>query len=274
MKTMAKVLGESGRYTTNQSVKNFRMEVLALYAGGCLVCLAYGVWIGAVWMSKRVSPLTCIGVSLGFGLLVWAGTRFVNRKAKEFESGRISFRKGAVGEAVIARILTDFPEGYVVINDLSTPFGNLDHVVVGPTGVFVVETKNFKGVVSSDGGGNLLVNGKSPEKPITKALVARVMDVRKKVEVLCGSEASLTELPFFHGVLAFPSARVEAHWGSTGSVDCVTDETLWGFIVESKWGKTLNQRQVNSIAQAFLALATMDREFHNDLSAPAKEQQA
>jgi len=46
--------------------------------------------------------------------------------------------KGATGEATVALALTRFPDSFSVINDLATPFGNLDHVVVGPTGVFIL----------------------------------------------------------------------------------------------------------------------------------------
>ncbi len=57
--------------------------------------------------------------------------------------------KGWFGEKVVAGYLRRLPEGYTVLNDvtLSTDTGTtqIDHIVVSPYGVFVIETKNYKG---------------------------------------------------------------------------------------------------------------------------------
>jgi hypothetical protein len=82
-------------------------------------------------------------------------------------------RRGAAGEIHVGNILTDFPDDFCVINDLTTPFGNLDHVVVGPTGVFVLDSKNWRGVVSADGKGELLLNGQPTDKPHVRQFVGR-----------------------------------------------------------------------------------------------------
>jgi len=63
------------------------------------------------------------------------------------------------------------------------------------------------------------------------------------------------------GVLAFPSARVEAKWGTTGHIHCVTDEQLFDYIVENKKSNKLTKKEIDSISQAFLALARMDKDF-------------
>ncbi len=267
MLAMAKVLGEAGRFVTDQSLKNADRQIVVLLGSLCILCLAFGFWLGRMRVSTMSSPISLV-VPIALFALAWMSYRLLNKKAAGFEKARVSFMKGAVGEAVVARKLSNFPESYRVINDLSTPFGNLDHVVIGPTGVFILDTKNWKGVVAADGKGELLANGKAPDRPAVKPFITRIMNVKKKVEVLCDSEDSQkTDLPFFTGVLVFPLARVEAKWGATGSVHCVSDEILWDYIVESKKGKVLNSQQVEVIARAFGSLATMDKEFHKD--APA-----
>ncbi|MDO4971633.1 MAG: NERD domain-containing protein [Bacteroidales bacterium] len=59
--------------------------------------------------------------------------------------------KGRRGEARISKILEKLPEDYVTINDvvLSTKSGTtqIDHVVVSKFGVFVIETKNYRGKI-------------------------------------------------------------------------------------------------------------------------------
>ncbi|HSL57255.1 MAG TPA: nuclease-related domain-containing protein, partial [Acidimicrobiales bacterium] len=49
------------------------------------------------------------------------------------------------GEEITANVLNDLPDTYVVLHDVAMPGSraNLDHVVVGPTGVFTVETKHY-----------------------------------------------------------------------------------------------------------------------------------
>ena len=179
--------------------------------------------------------------------------RWTNKKLKALEIERMNFRKGAVGEAVIGYILEGFPDDYRVIHDLTTPFGNIDHVVIGHSGAYVIDTKNWKGVVGADGNGELLLNGKPTQKPESKNLTRRIMSIKEKIKVLSSLD------PYVQGVFAFPSAYVEAKWGTTGYVHCVKDEQLYDYIVENK--KRLDKKDIDSISQAFLALARMDKDF-------------
>ena len=59
-----------------------------------------------------------------------------------------AWRTGADGEMATARILAPLSaEGFVILHDRRIPNGreNIDHIVIGPTGVFVIETKNYAG---------------------------------------------------------------------------------------------------------------------------------
>ena len=64
-----------------------------------------------------------------------------------------AWRVGAEGEHATADALASLPHGWVVLHDRRIPGGraNIDHVVVGPQGVFVIETKSWTGKVSIDG---------------------------------------------------------------------------------------------------------------------------
>jgi hypothetical protein len=59
--------------------------------------------------------------------------------------------KGQVGEKKMALRLKRLPKEYVVLNNvIISPFGlptQIDHVVVSPYGIFVIETKNHKGSI-------------------------------------------------------------------------------------------------------------------------------
>ena len=73
-----------------------------------------------------------------------------------------AWRTGAEGEVRTARLLEPLTLlGFVVLHDRRVPYRreNIDHVVIGPTGVFVVETKNYAGDLRVRDG-ELYVNGR------------------------------------------------------------------------------------------------------------------
>jgi len=218
---------------------------------------------------RHSSPYVFLSVApLLLLAIIWMG-RVADRKDAIFEKERINMRKGAVGEAVVALILDNFPNDYWIVHDLKTPLGNLDHVVVGPTGVYVIDTKNWRGIVSADGNGELLRNGEPTDKPAVRPVVDRTMWVRDKIlKDSATDQIRLPEARYFQAVLVFPMARVEADWGTTGAAHCVRDEKLRDYIVESRKGRLLTTQQIESYAKAFRALAQMDGDFEVLPSAP------
>lgn len=128
--------------------------------------------------------------------------------------------------------------------------------MVGPTGVFVLDAKNWRGVVQADGKGELLLNGKPTAKADIRRYVGRIMGVKEKVRSLPGGAEF-----YFQGVFVFTAARVEAAWGKTGNVHCLREDQLRDYIVEKEFGRRLKSEKVELVAQAFLGLAYMDRGF-------------
>jgi hypothetical protein len=172
------------------------------------------------------------------------------------EKHSAAMQRGAIGEIGVGAVLEKFPDSFYVINDLTTPFGNLDHVVVGPTGVFVIDTKNWRGVVSADGKGELLLNGNPTDKPFIRQFVGRMMGIRDKVALIAGGHEV-----FYDALFVFTSARVEANWGKTSSVNCIREDQIYDYIVEKDFGRKLEASEAQRIAQAFLAVARMDKDF-------------
>ena len=69
--------------------------------------------------------------------------------------------RGALGELHVGRLLTKLPAGWHVLH--AVPVGkadaDIDHVVIGPGGVFTVNTKNHSGQKVWVAGRTLMVNG-------------------------------------------------------------------------------------------------------------------
>lgn len=87
------------------------------------------------------------------------------------ESRLRQYIKGARGEESVARILGFLPSSYRIFHGVALPRRgllnrsiNLDHVIIGPTGLYVVETKNWSGRITVEAGA-VLYNGVEPDRP-------------------------------------------------------------------------------------------------------------
>jgi hypothetical protein len=98
-----------------------------------------------------------------------------------------AWRRGAEGEEEVARRLRRLPDDWLALHDL--PIGdrgaNVDHLVIGPGGVFTLNTKNLSGKVWV-GGETFLVNGHRTDyvrksrwesQRVARALSARLPNV-------------------------------------------------------------------------------------------------
>ena len=253
---MAKTFGESGRYTVQAAVQQRRRTLMIGFLIFGLLGVVGGAALSRLWPALRppiwmnaVVPL--LAVSLLLAIKKW-GLPMMDKS----EAERMRWQRGAQGETLVGNVIAEFPDGFHVINDVSTPQGNLDHVVVGPTGVFVLDAKNWRGIISADGQGELLLNGKATDKAYVRQFVGRIMGVKERVRALAPEVD-----PYFQALFVFTGARVEAPWGRTGSVHCLREDQLWHYIVEKDFGKRLTSTEVRVIAQAFLGLAHMERDF-------------
>jgi hypothetical protein len=117
---------------------------------------ACGLFVGAAL--PQVAPgVAGGGFFVAAAFLVWAVLNGVR--------GIDAFFKGARGEESVAVLLAGLPRGYHVFHDFACGGrGGIDHVVVGPGGLFAVETKCWSGRVTFEGGG-LRVDGAEPTRP-------------------------------------------------------------------------------------------------------------
>jgi len=60
------------------------------------------------------------------------------------------YKQGFEGEKQVTKVLSSLSDDYFLINDVQLVAGkrsNIDHIVLGPTGTFVLETKNHSGKI-------------------------------------------------------------------------------------------------------------------------------
>jgi hypothetical protein len=88
-------------------------------------------------------------------------------RARRLEQEADNWDRGAAGERQIANVLLHLPPPFVVFHDLRLPApskANVDHLVVGPNGIWAIDTKNFSHPVTMGRGkgADTLWNGRYP----------------------------------------------------------------------------------------------------------------
>lgn len=121
--------------------------------------------------------------------------RKTREKAERLQRSAEKWEKGAAGEARTAEVLASgLGPAWTVLHDVRWPGrqrANIDHLAVGPTGVFVIDSKNWSGRITL-ADGVLLQNGRRREWAISgcadaaTAVALRLPDLTAQVEpVLC-----------------------------------------------------------------------------------------
>ena len=130
----------------------------------CAVLLLSGYAIGALlpWPEIGIA-WKCVLVGVAAAAILVA-TVFTERRID-------SFFKGASGEVSIAYVLARLPAGYAVFHGVDVtrkggPFRthDFDHVVLTPSRLVVVETKNWRGRLTFDDGA-IQIDGITPQRP-------------------------------------------------------------------------------------------------------------
>ncbi|MBU0677285.1 MAG: NERD domain-containing protein [Verrucomicrobia bacterium] len=208
-----------------------------------LFCIIAGYLVRAAWPKPLFSPQIA-----GFLLLILAGGMAY---VMVWGEKRFSyFAKGARGEEEVARILSFLPASYRVFHGVGPAAGILkagrdyDHIVVGPTGLFLVETKNWSGRITIESG-EVLYNGQRPHRPA-------IDDVSKSARQLERELADVSVvLRQVHPVICFVSGILDTgRAGTRGVIICDSQRLL--DTIRGQAETPLASRDIETIA-AFLA---------------------
>jgi hypothetical protein len=117
--------------------------------------------LGSLLMSR-------LGLVLGTLAVAAAGWGLRFKSSPE----AVAWRRGAAGERRTARLLDPLErQGWAVLHDLAVlgSRANLDHLVIGPGGVFVIDSKHYRGRLQLDAVGRLW-HGRYPLAPTLGAV--------------------------------------------------------------------------------------------------------
>lgn len=135
---MAQIIKKCSDLETNYLKFNSRFKI-ALFV--CIGCFA-GLFLVGYTFNAFVSPIT-IPIFIAF---------FISSVVAALSKQKANiYYYGLQGESVTAEVIHSLPHNYFGVQNLKVTYkgetSELDMVVVGPTGVFVVETKNQNGTV-------------------------------------------------------------------------------------------------------------------------------
>jgi hypothetical protein len=138
-------LGSPGRSALGQ-YRRRRAEELGAWTRGLVwrAPLAAAAGLTAALLATQAGLARAALAGLAVAALVGWRLRF-----RPSEQAR-SWRRGVAGEQQTARLLDRLGrDGYVVLHDLAMPGSpaNVDHLVIGPSGVFVIDSKQWTGNV-------------------------------------------------------------------------------------------------------------------------------
>lgn len=181
--------------------------------------------------------------------------RRLRERAAEVALQAANYRTGAAGERLLEDLLTPLRElGFVLIPDRCIPGrdGNIDMVVVGPTGVFVVDAKRWSGSVTVDGG-VLRQNGHGRGDEV--AAVAREAEVVRGVLVEALSAHGRTDAVPVEPMICFVGDAALGGLASVGHVTIVDGLSAYDVIsrrrpvITGEWTTWIADRIAASLAE-------------------------
>jgi nuclease-like protein len=110
----------------------------------------------------------------------------------------VAWQRGAAGERRTARLLSQLEQyGWAVLHDLAVPASraNIDHLVIGPGGVFVIDSKQYRGRLQLDRIGRMWHSG----YPLTPALRAVSFEADQAAQVLPDPGMAVVPIVAVHG---------------------------------------------------------------------------
>jgi hypothetical protein len=110
----------------------------------------------------------------------------------------VAWRRGAAGERRTARLLGPLQrQGWAVLHDLAVPGSraNLDHLVIGPGGVLVIDSKQYRGRLRLDASGRLW-HGRYPLAPTLRAVS---FEADQAAQVLTDPDVVVVPVMAVHG---------------------------------------------------------------------------
>jgi hypothetical protein len=180
--------------------------------------------------------------------------RILRKPLNELMRERVKWLRGGQAEALIAWRLRNLGNEWHLFNNVKFKGGaDLDHVLIGPGGVFCISTKSHKGTYTRAADGSYLLNS-TPTDHVgeAKQLAAKL---HGWLEVKLHDVSEVHSVPWVQSILAAPFTRIEFP-GRQDKVWVLNDDELIDLILDRK--KTLNSQTVTACAVVLQEITGLD----------------
>ncbi|MCD6469089.1 MAG: NERD domain-containing protein [Thermoplasmata archaeon] len=182
-----------------------------------------------------------------------------------------NYKGGLDAENLVIKSLSDLSDDYYLINDikLRDSYGNIDHIVLGPNGIFVIETKNYGGqlicngdewIRHYEGGLKISMRGRpywAPDRDYnvrspSKQAKRNAVKIKQIVESSKIFKKSIKI--WIEGIVVFTNPDVNLQLTNT-SVTVVTIDELYNYIINKKPKIKFSSQELESIGKSILRWA-------------------
>jgi len=124
--------------------------------------------------------------------------------AKVFRNKTAELKREADAETDVYNFLVQsLTEDYSIFPNLSFGYGDIDIIVVGSTGIFVIDVKSNRGVVALNSSDKLnVIVGDKPHKNYRRQVIQETMQLKSHLD------GKITFSAFIHSAIAMPNASV------------------------------------------------------------------
>ena len=208
------------RRTAGQSLREQRDRLLEnrfipIYAATAFAWITWWLELQRLSSQQPPQPRMWLMIALaGTGLCVVVCWRLFFRFR--------NLNRGEVGELKVAEALDDVRSlGYAPFHDLRRDGYNIDHVVVGPAGVFAIETKfrSGYGEIEFRNGEGLFVGGRKEEADALLQARRNALDVSRTLKHDCKIDTWVQPVVVFVG-----DWRIKNKWRNTDTRVLTVDE--------------------------------------------------
>ena len=212
-----KVRRRAGQSIRDEKERLFENRLLPYVFGPSFLWLIFAVEALHSWTGEPLQPRLWLCVAIAATGVAWIGFR---RLFPEFRN----LNRGERGELRVAEILDDLRSfGYRVFHDLPGEGYNVDHVVVGPAGVFAIETKfrSGRGEIEFRNDEGLFVGGRKEENDPLLQARRNAKDVNQIINENCRIDQWVKPLVIFVG-----EWKIKSRWRDTDARVLSTDQIV------------------------------------------------
>jgi hypothetical protein len=231
---MRKIAGSSN-YLKNQTRKYLSRAILSLLLFILIFTLtAYSV----IFKTQNINKIDI--ASFIIALIFLLTFRYYQHKYNVYKGGR-------QGEKTVIKTLTSrLDDEYYLLNGVylkSGGGGDIDHIVLGPTGVYVLETKNWSGKIFCNGN-----HWQRPGKKVKRSPSLQVKNNTQKIKkIIDTSPISQRHNIWVEGLIAFTNKHANLSI-SNPTVTVLRIQQLPDYIKNQK-GNRLTKEQIQQITK-------------------------